>query len=103
MVHILSYLPLSMLLTLLRVSHKWYDLIDGIEMNRETIYQNAAFLEGYIPKRTELFEDLCGGQPVNVRKGLYSSMAMANVTGWKDFCTNCCSSFSPADKCVLHR
>ncbi|KAF8966654.1 hypothetical protein BDZ97DRAFT_623063 [Flammula alnicola] len=55
------------------------NFINGNEMNRETIYRYAAFLEGYSPRPTVLFEKLGpreGGQPVDVRKALYSSRAM---------------------------
>jgi hypothetical protein len=106
-IHILSYLPLSTLLTLLRVSHKWYNLIDGDQMNKETIYRNAAFFEGYSPRRTMLLEELGprdGEQSADVRKALYSSRALSNVSSWKDFCTDQLSPFFfSADNCIVHR
>ncbi|KAF8804780.1 hypothetical protein BYT27DRAFT_7243584 [Phlegmacium glaucopus] len=84
--HVLSYLPLSTLSALLTVDREWYDFIDT---NKETIYRQAAFLEGYSPSPTVLFEKLGprqGGPPVDVGKVLYSSRAMFGVSDWKDFC-----------------
>jgi len=45
-----------------------------------------------------------GEQIADVRKALYSSRALSNVSSWKDFCTHQWSPFFfSADNCIVHR
>ncbi|KAF8875089.1 hypothetical protein CPB84DRAFT_1796902 [Gymnopilus junonius] len=69
---ILSYLPLSGVCV-------YRSLIGRNDMNRETIYRDLAFYEGFIPWSTTLLENLGPN-------GLYSGRSLAGVKGWKEFC-----------------
>lgn len=83
---VLSYLPLASLSSLLAVSKEWQYFIDGNLQNRNTIYRNAAYLEGYIDDPAMMLEDL---GPRDDGTGFYSERTMRGVETWRDFC-QCC-------------
>ncbi|KAF8956222.1 hypothetical protein BDZ97DRAFT_1852767 [Flammula alnicola] len=80
---ILSYLPLPTLSVLLRLNAEWFDFIG---QNGNTIYHNAAFLQGYIPSHKTLIEELRPTEAGTERQALYSRRATEGIHGWKDMC-----------------
>ncbi|KAF4623168.1 hypothetical protein D9613_001312 [Agrocybe pediades] len=80
---ILSYLPIPSISSLRILSKEWLYFIDGNAQNRNTIYRNAAWIEGYIPDRTSMLDEI---GPKEDGTGLFSERTMHGVEDWKDFC-----------------
>jgi hypothetical protein len=80
---ILSFLPVSSLGVILRLNKKWFLFIDE---NQNTIYRDAAYLEGYVPGPGTLLEGLGPREDGIERQGLYSRRVTDGLEGWKDFC-----------------
>lgn len=80
---ILSFLPVSSLGAVLRLNKQWFLFIDE---NQDTIYRDAAYLEGYIPDAATLLEDLGPREGGMESQALYSRRVTDGVEGWKDFC-----------------
>jgi len=80
---ILSFLPVSSIGVVLRLNKKWLLFIDE---NQNTIYRDAAYLEGYIPDPATLLEDIGPGEGGMETQALYSRRVTDGMEGWKDFC-----------------
>jgi len=80
---ILSFLPVSSLCAILRLNKKWFLFIDE---NQNTIYRDAAYLEGYMPDPATLLEGIGPREDGMERQALYSRRVTAGLEGWKDFC-----------------
>jgi len=82
---ILSFLPVSSLGVVLRLNKKWLLFIDE---NQNTIYRDAAYLEGYVPHPAKLLEDIGPKEAGMERQALYSRRVTSGLEGWKDFCAS---------------
>ena len=73
---ILSFLPLSSLSSIQRVSHHWRKFFNT---NESFIYHNAAVYHGYIPSP---------GIPIGEARAMYSERALGSALDWKAFCAS---------------
>lgn len=73
---ILSFLPLSSLSSIQRVSHHWRELFNK---NENVIYHNAAVYHRYIRS---------SGVPIEEARAMHSERALGSVLDWKGFCTS---------------
>ncbi|KIM47186.1 hypothetical protein M413DRAFT_440688 [Hebeloma cylindrosporum] len=80
---ILSFLPVSSLGSILRLNKKWFMFIDE---NQNTIYRDAAYLEGYVPDPATLLEGIGPTEAGMERRALYSRRVTDGLEGWKDLC-----------------
>lgn len=71
---VLSHLPIPSLLSLLVLSHQWFDFFTAHESE---IFHRAAILHEYVKPETLLLEDALS---------VYTGRPWAGSTGWKDFC-----------------
>lgn len=71
---VLSHLPIPSLLSLLVLSHQWFDFFTAHESE---IFHRAAILHEYVKPETLLLEDALS---------VYTDRPWAGSTGWKDFC-----------------
>ena len=73
---ILSFLPLSSLSSIQRVSHHWGKLFTA---NESVIYHNAAVYHGYIHSASV---------PIEEARAMYSERALGHALNWNGFCTS---------------
>jgi len=77
---ILSFLPVSSLGVILRLTKKWFLFINE---NQNTISRDA--LEGYVPGPATLLEGIGPREDGMEAQSLYSRRVIDGLEGWKDF------------------